>query len=260
MANDEISLKAQLKQLKMEEKKRKREAKLEKKMARKEAKKAKREAALKVKLAAGKISLPPEPAKKPSAADEPPEAEIIMTAKEFTPKSSKSIDEKRARIDRLSAEGVKSLKSRFREKYGEEMEVPDVYEKSYDLSLGEPSTGPELPGSVSEPDAEIKIDEMAEKKGFGRKGAKRRPTGPRPLRFFDLRHPLYFKNKFTDKESRGVKKAIMIIIDIFMYLIIPIFILRIITTILYVIKDSRAAKREAAASAQSGQQVSEASS
>ena len=260
MANDEIALKAQLKQLKMEEKKRKRDAKLEKKMERRDAKKSKKEATLKAKLEVGKISLPAEPSKKPSAAGEPPEAEIIMTVKEFTPKSSKSIDEKRARIDRLSAEGVKSLKTRFRAKYGEELDVPDMYEKSYDLSLGEPSKGPELPGSVSEPDAEIKVDELAEKKRFGRKAAKPKPTGPKPLRFFDLRHPLFFKDKFSDGDTKGGKKAAMIILDILMYVIFPILIIRMITTIIYVIKDGRAAKREAAASAQSSQQVSEASS
>ncbi len=258
MDTDEIALKAQLRQLKMEEKKRKRDAKLAKKLDRQEAKKAKKSATLKAKVEAGKIKLPPESTKKPGAA-EPPEAEIIETTpKEWAPVSSKSMDEKRARIDRLSAEGVKSLKMRFREKYGEELEVPDMYEKSYDLDLGEPSDVPGVASEPSEP-GELKAAEPGEKKRWGAKASKPKPKGDRPLRFFDLRHPLFFKDKFTNEESGGGKKAMMLIVDILMYIIFPILILRIITTIIYVIKDGRAAKRAALESASSPKQLSEVS-
>jgi hypothetical protein len=242
MADEEIALKAKLKQLKLEEKKRKREAKLEKKKQKKLEKQKKKEATLKAKVDAGKLKLPSEPTK--AKGTEPPEAEIIEpTAIEWKPKSSITIDEKRKRIDRLSADGVKSLKVRFREKYGEELEVPDMYEKTYEYNIGEPEE-PSLPESMADEPEEIKVSELGgEKKEFGAPKAKPKPTGPRPLRFFDLRHPLFFKDKFTNEESKGGKKALMLILDLLMYLIFPILILRIITTIIYVIKDNRAAKQ-----------------
>jgi hypothetical protein len=246
MADDEIELKAKLKQIKLEEKRRKQEAKLEKKQQKKLEKQKKKEANLKAKVEAGKLKLPAEPGK--GKGTEPPEAEIIESAQEWEPVSAISIDEKRKRIDRLSAEGVKSLKQRFREKYGEE----------------EPS----LPGGPPDEPEEIKVTEPGEKKGFFGRGekakakpkAKPKPTGPRPLRFFDLRRPLYLKERFTNEESGGGKKILLLLLDIGLILVIPLLIIRIITTIIYVIKDGRAAKQAAATPSGGDNQLSEASS
>jgi hypothetical protein len=265
MADDEIELKAKLKQIKLEEKRRKQEAKLEKKQQKKLEKQKKKEANLKAKVEAGKLKLPAEPGK--GKGTEPPEAEIIESAQEWEPVSAISIDEKRKRIDRLSAEGVKSLKQRFREKYGEEMEVPDVYEKTYEYNIGEPDE-PSLPGGPPDEPEEIKVTEPGEKKGFFGRGekakakpkAKPKPTGPRPLRFFDLRRPLYLKERFTNEESGGGKKILLLLLDIGLILVIPLLIIRIITTIIYVIKDGRAAKQAAATPSGGDNQLSEASS
>jgi hypothetical protein len=262
MAEDEIALKAKLKQIKLEEKRRKREARKEKKMQKKLEKQRKKEATLKAKVDAGVLKLPSEPKKSEGA--EPPEAEIIEpTAIEWKPKSTITIDEKRKRIDRLSAEGVQSLKSRFREKYGEELEVPDMYERTYEYNIGEPEE-PSLPESVEAESSEIKVSELGEKKGFGsirdKSKAKAKPTGPRPLRFFDLRRPLFLREKFTNEETSGGKKILFLLLDIFLLLVIPLTILRIITTIIYVIKDGRDAKQADAVASSGTNQASEASS
>ena len=132
--DDPKMLKKELKKLSHEAKMRKKQLKRERKMRKLQMKKAKKEAVLRKKLAAKGVKIPPKSeTKKPEKASEMaesklPEAEIISDADVWTPKSARKLEEIQKMIDRMDHSGVKSLKERYKIRYGEDLEIPDIYE------------------------------------------------------------------------------------------------------------------------------------
>ena len=173
-----------------------------------------------------------------------PEAEIISEADVWTPKSAKKIDEIQKRIDRMDKDGVKSLRERYNEKYGEDLKVPDIYDTSPSIEVETALEAGELEAAT--PDkmlakgktAETNTDSKPKKSLFGRsKKAPKpekmvKPKVKRQQRLFDLRTPFYFKN------TRG--KTVLIIVDLILF--IPLFIPRIFGMIIYIRKDRREAE------------------
>jgi hypothetical protein len=276
-----MKLKQMEKERKMKEKEMKRQAKMKKREEKQRKKLEKR----RIKLAKKGIILQ-EPSTSPdatkpaaSAAVAPgkttplpeaklPEAEIITAeADVWTPKSARNINEIQKRIDRMDRSKIGSIKERYKERYGEDLEVPDAYnvKSSIDVETAERTgelevsgTGSADPGTSA---AGLGVDakEEPKKRGliFGRSGSKEKDKGlglgaakkkdkvkiDRPARFLDLRKPLFLKSKFTNEESGGGKKAVFALLDVIILIIclivFPIIIIRIIGTIYYIRRDKQ---------------------
>ncbi|WP_455393095.1 hypothetical protein [[Eubacterium] cellulosolvens] len=257
------TLQMELKRQKVEAKRRKKQLKLEKKMRKKELKRKRKEAKVRAKLARRGIKLPPkaeEKAKEGAAAGTKvpgvegaaiPEAEIIAEADKWTPKSARKLDEIQRLVDRMDHDSVKSLKQRFREKYGEDLAVPDVYEAKPSLEVEtaeeagelEPLSSPSIPMATGG----TGTAEPAATKPKGSFFGMKRPSEPkqkmdRPLRFLDYRTPWYLRDKFAAEGGKG-KRAILFIFDLILNILLGIFIIKIITTIIYFLKDRKLEKQ-----------------
>jgi hypothetical protein len=230
--------KQRLREEKMKMKLKKRQEKLEKKMSKK-----------------GEV-MPKEPLKMERKEEGKP-AEKIVSAEvvEFKPKewerrSVHSMDEVEKKIDRFSGKGVKGLSERYRDKYGEDLKVPELYqiETSLEKDDLERTADEDELGRIDK-----EMGEASRKEPGGFWGAKKEPElsmdEPKeklPPNFLDLTTGLfYFKNK-TPRGASGGKKTVMILLDIILIIIFPILILRIITTPIYMRKrkKSRAASAE----------------
>jgi hypothetical protein len=251
-----VDLKMQLKQAAREEKMKRKQQKREEKMRKAEEKRRKKEEKLRAKLAAKGIVLPPkvEAGEKKttiSGKEELPEAEIITAeADVWTPKSARNVYDIQKRIDRMDHKSVKTLKDRYKERFGEDMEVPDVYNVKSSIEV---ETAEET-GELEKPERETKVfgkpaeatgeEEKSKKKfGFLSKKKEKEPEVEkkkveRPLRFFDLRTPFFLRDKLAAEDGKG-KRAGLMIIDIILNILLIIFIIKIITTIIYVVKDRR---------------------
>jgi hypothetical protein len=138
--------------------------------------------------------------------------------------------------------GVKSLRERYNEKYGEDLEIPDIYDTSPSLEVETAEQAGELEPASTGKDSTLKVTPTKEskpKKSFFGKSAKTqkpekiaKPKVQRTQRLFDLRTPLYFKN------TKG--RIFWIIIDLILF--IPLFIPRIFGMIYYIRKDRREAE------------------
>jgi hypothetical protein len=257
---DPKALKKELKLLAHQAKMRKKQLKKEKKMRKLEMKQAKKEAKLRRKLAAKGIKVPPKTeikkGEKPTGVSEVPEsklpeAEIVSEADVWTPKSAKKIDDIQKTIDRMDHESVKSLRERYKERYGENLEVPVTYETKASVELETAEEAGELEPAISTT-TDTKPDVATgtlEKKKSGSLFARSKKAAlvkdekkvkvTRELRFFDLRTPLYLRDKFGASGGGG-KRAILLIIDII--LTILLFPVKLIGTIIYYIMDRRKEK------------------
>jgi hypothetical protein len=211
------------------------------------------------------LPVPPEPKleMEPEKPTEPttqpkidlPEAEIITAeADVWTPQSARNLDEIQKRIDRMDKKHIRSLTERYKDRFGEDLEVPDIYNVSSSIDVDTAEATGEIESvesSTSITTSESKGLSTASKPeksafGFGRREPKEKkakgPTTERQVRFFDFRTPLYLLKKFTDEDSGGGKKAIIAIFDIFLILVFPLTILRIITTPIYMRRDSKEAR------------------
>jgi len=255
--DDPKMLKKELKKLSHEAKMRKKQLKRERKMRKLQMKKAKKEAVLRKKLAAKGVKIPPKSeTKKPEKASEMaesklPEAEIISDADVWTPKSARKLDEIQKMIDRMDHSGVKSLKERYKIRYGEDLEIPDIYETKVSLEVETAEEIGELESPlISSTSAEIseqsETAKSAKRTGIFGKTKKADKTtkikiekSSRPLRFLDYRTPWYLRDKMGATGGGG-KRAVLLIIDLILNIILsPI---KIITTIIYIFKDRRKEK------------------
>ena len=255
--DDPKMLKKELKKLSHEAKMRKKQLKRERKMRKLQMKKAKKEAVLRKKLAAKGVKIPPKSeTKKPEKASEMaesklPEAEIISDADVWTPKSARKLDEIQKMIDRMDHSGVKSLKERYKIRYGEDLEIPDIYETKVSLEVETAEEIGELESPlISSTSAEIseqsETAKSAKRTGIFGKTKKADKTAKikiekisRPLRFIDYRTPCYLRDKMGATGGGG-KRAVLLIIDLILNIILsPI---KIITTIIYIFKDRRKEK------------------
>jgi len=258
-SDDPRMLKKELKRLEREAKLRKKQLKRERKMQKLERKKAKKEALLRAKLAAKGVKVPPKTETKPSegpakamelAESKLPEAEIISDADVWTPKSAKKMDEIQKLIDRMDHKSVKSLRERYKTRYGEDLEVPDAYEvkPSIEVETAE-ETGelaPLITTSATTTAPEPSTESTTTGGGFfSRKLKADKPVKektqkvPRTLRFLDYRTPLYLREKYGAMGGGG-KRVVLIIIDIILNIFL--FPIKIFTTIIYIIKDRREQK------------------
>ena len=55
------------------------------------------------------------------------EAKVIEVPEEYSRRSTYSINDIKKKIDRLDSEGTSSLRDRYKEKYGEELSIPDLH-------------------------------------------------------------------------------------------------------------------------------------
>ena len=285
-STDPRELKRELKRVKFEEKKRKKELKREKKKKKLELKRKRKEAKLRAKLARRGIKLPPKAEDKlpeegarpgvkpgagagavvgaaPRAGAEIPEAEIISEADKWSPKSARKLDEIQKMIDRMDHTSVKTLRQRYREKYGENLEVPDIYEpkSSIEVETAE-ETGELEPTLLAIPESSSTgaADKQTwttpasmDKFGAGQKiSAEKKVKVDRPLRFLDYRTPFYLRDKFAAEGGKG-KRAALFIIDIILNILLAIVIVKIITTIIYIYKDRKLEKDLQALSQESPQ-------
>lgn len=253
---DPMKMKMELKRLAREEKMRKKQLKREEKMRKKQKKQRKKEEKLRAKLAAKGISVPDKleaKTRKPTttmdaAVEKLPEAEIISAeADVWTPKSARKMDEIQKRIDRMDHKSVKTLRERYKERYGEDLEVPDIYETRPSIEVETAEETGELDQSIPEPITsttstgdELKVSTSAAKaKELKRaKKKKERVKVDRPLRLLDYRTPWYLRDKFGASSGSG-KRAVLLIVDILLNIILTIILIKIIATIVYVIKDRR---------------------
>jgi hypothetical protein len=63
------------------------------------------------------------------------EAKVIEVPEKYARRSSYSINDIKKKIDRLDSEGVSSLRDRYKEKYGEELSVPDLHSENVKEAL-----------------------------------------------------------------------------------------------------------------------------
>ena len=258
-SDDPRMLKKELKRLEREAKLQKKQLKRERKMQKRERKKAKKEALLRAKLAAKGVKVPPKTETKPSAGpakamelaeSKLPEAEIISDADVWTPKSAKKMDEIQKLIDRMDHRSVKSLRERYKVRYGEDLEVPDAYEVKPSIEVETAEETGELAPLIATSEVTSTPEPSTESKTTGGGFFSRTPKAdkpvkektqkvPRTLRFLDYRTPLYLREKYGATGGGG-KRAVLIIVDIILNIFL--FPIKIFTTIIYVIKDRREQK------------------
>lgn len=257
---DPRELKMQIKQAAREKKMKKKQKKREAKIRKLETKKRRKEEKLRAKMAAKGISLPKrvEGEEKPTTlegGEKIPEAEIITAeADVWEPQSARNLSEIQKRIDRMDQKSIKSLKDRYKNRYGEDLEVPDAYnvESTIEIETAEETGEIEKTTSISKASeiSSVSAEEEKQKKSTGLFRSKKDKTKTkedtkikmeRPLRLFDYRSFFYFRDKYGASGGGG-KRAGLAIVDIILNIIFTIIIVKIITTIIYVIKDRREEK------------------
>lgn len=265
LPSDPKALKRELKRLAHEEKMKKKQAKRERKMKKKEKKKNRKEAVLRAKLAKRGIKVPMDSTSKQQAKtgeETPasgtittpgtsiPEAEIITEADKWSPKSAKKLDEIQKMIDRMDHNSVKSLRDRYKERYGEDMEVPDVYENRPSIEVETAEQAGELEPisstSISSGSDQTMLDTPAASKPktslFGSPLKSPKPKIDRPLRLLDYRTPMFLRDKFGTKGGKGIR-AVLSIVDIILNILLGIVLIKVIMTIVYVMKDKKMEKQ-----------------
>jgi hypothetical protein len=160
------------------------------------------------------------------------------------------MDEVEKKIDRFQGKGVKGLSERYRDKYGEDLKVPELYQIETTLEKEEMDR-------LADEDEKAQIDrelgETTQKESGGFWGAKKEtdlsidePKEKQPPNFLDLSTGLlYFRNTAGEGASGG-KKNVRTLIDIILIILFPILILRIITTPIFMMKRRKAQKAAAA--------------
>jgi len=240
----------ELKRLEMEAKNKERQQKIEKRKKKMEDRQRKKFEKLRKKYAKKGIKLPEhslkrEPKTEPKAeiiAKDIPEAEVITAADVWTPQSARQIDDIQKRIDRMDQKSIHSLKERYKSRYGEDLEVPDIYETKPSIEVETAEKTGELTSPVKDTKGTMFAkDKKTKKPLFGGKDKKKKEKVKfdRPMRFLDYRSFFYLKNtKATD--GGGGKKAIFALIDIILNILL--FIIKFPATIYYVIADRRERK------------------
>jgi len=169
--------------------------------------------------------------------DKIPEAVVLEGPPEnWIRHSTRSLDEVKRRIDRMDDQAVDSLRSRYRERYGEDLEIPDAFEMP---SVEAAQTSPEssdspvlLGGSAVDTKTEVKKEEPQGSFLKPKSSPKaQKPKIEREPNFWDMRStPLYFYKKAELDYKSGGGKAMAALIDILTYVTVIIPVLRVITT------------------------------
>jgi hypothetical protein len=178
------------------------------------------------------------------------QAEVVeFRAKEWERRSVQSMDEVEKKIDRFSGKGVQSLTDRYREKYGEDLQVPELYQIETSIELDG-----ELEKYAKEEELKASEDEWKEpeppkSRGFFK--PKEKPSieiieedeSPREPRFMDLSTGALFLRNKHGAHSGGGKRAALAFVDVIVLIVLfPITIIRLITTLYYSMKRRKARK------------------
>lgn len=265
------TLEMELKRQKRDAKMQKKQLKREKKLRKREMKQKRKEAKIRAKLARSGIKLPPKEETKPAVevskkegkvaaeGEAIPEAEIISEADKWKPKSAKKMDEIQKMIDRMDHGSVKTLRERYKQKYGEDLEVPDAYEVKASLEVETAAEAGELePVTITPITTKEETKEATPEKGRGLSFTKRKKEKEkkvkidRPLRFLDYRTPWYLRDRLAPEGGKA-KRGILLIIDLILNILLAIILIKIITTIIYIIKDYRLKKQLIALEQESAQ-------
>ena len=169
------------------------------------------------------------------------------------------MDEIQKMIDRMDRGSVKTLSDRYKQRYGEDLEVPDAYEVKASLEVETAEEAGELePVSITPitTQEETKATTTEKSKGFSlgkpKKEKQKKAKIDRPLRFLDYRTPWYLRDKLAPEGGKG-KRAVLFIIDLILNILLFIILIKIIFTIIYIIKDRRLEKQLSALEQESAQ-------
>lgn len=179
-------------------------------------------------------------------------AEVVeFKPKEWSRRSVQSMEDVEEKIDRFSGRGVKGLSERYREKYGEDIKVPELYqiettiemEKDFDMTYED--------DELTKIDKEMEAPPVKEEGGFfGRKKNKTEVEDDGVKielepKFLDLSSAFLFLTKKFGAKGGGGKKAILALFDLIILIVLfPITILRILTTIYFVMKRKKEKKTQ----------------
>lgn len=264
MADDLKDLKRQQKEMELRLKMEKKAAKAKSKQEKEKMRLMKKQDKMRKKLEKQGRTMPDEFSRTedrgPMGAKEPEgkiaQAEVVeFKSKEWERRSVQSLGEIEKKIDRFSGRGVKGLEERYREKYGEDIKIPELYQietkLEFDQSIDRAASEDEGEDDVW---GERKDAEGQEEKtsffGRSRKDADITVGGPEDElepSFWDLSTgPMFFMKKYG-RSGGGGKKAIMAIVDIIVLIVlfIPFTIIRLLTTVVSV-RRRKKARRETA--------------
>jgi hypothetical protein len=144
-------------------------------------------------------------------------AEVVeFKPKEWERRSVQSMNDVEKKIDRFTGKGVASLSDRYREKYGESLKVPELYQIETSLEMESDLDKVIKDDELEKLESELEGGRTSRDEGFGNSSRKatievEEPEGPKPdLKFMDLSSGfLYFKEKFAARGGAG-KKAVFI--------------------------------------------------
>ena len=178
-------------------------------------------------------------------------AEVVeFKPKEWKRRSVQSLDDVEKKIDRLSGKGVTSLSDRYREKYGEDLKVPELYQIETSLEMDSDIERLSLEDEGDLDDEGFREMGTSTSSDFQRKKAEAEislgePKEKPELSFMDLSSGvLYLRDKYGAKGGGG-KRAVLVILDIVVLVVLfPLTIIRIFTTIYYSRKRKKVAKAE----------------
>lgn len=179
-------------------------------------------------------------------------AEVVeFKPKEWERKSVESIEDVEKKIDRFSGKGVSSLSDRYRERYGEDLKVPELYEietsiemkDEYDrLTTKEQALA--LERELAEPAVPKEGLEFHEVTKEKEEALEDEPKPDIPLNFWDLSSGvLFFRKKFGVRGGGGKKAGLIIVDAIILIVAFPITIIRLFTTIYHSSKRRKARKQ-----------------
>lgn len=102
--------------------------------------------------------------------DEIKEAKVIEVPKDYKRQSTYSLHEIEKKIDRLDSKGVSSLRDRYKDKYGEDLMVPDLHTENVRIALEDVKDYVDVDEVVEKddaPDSEPVEEEPEEEKDNG---------------------------------------------------------------------------------------------
>jgi len=134
------------------------------------------------------------------------EAKVIEVPDIYERKSSYDIDDIKKKIDRLDSEGVGSLKDRYKEKYGEDLYVPDLHSDNVREALEDVKPYLEIDEFDEEQKAAEKDDEEAGE-DEEKKEKEEEDTGPSFFARLIGAIKAFFKKIFSRKNKKEKKPA-----------------------------------------------------
>lgn len=128
--------------------------------------------------------------------EEVKEAKVIATRKDYSRQSVYSIDEIEKKIDRLDSERVSRLRDRYKEKYGEDLYVPDLHSDKVRDELED------VKPYLDIDDSDVTVVKEDEKKPEDKK-----PEGPGFFAKLIESIKNFFKNLFSKKKEEPKPEA-----------------------------------------------------